>query len=693
MTQQIIRSIGSDGKDVLSNILDKDTGKLIEFKEVSEYYDGTPMSDDKLDVERYLYIKNNGKYYLRVLDNPDKFLEKDTMLDMRNISNTEILLLKMGYYKGVKLNGYYVKGDTPAPIEYYLSDMEDEDDGGSVIDVSSIKLEHKFDGFINCKYFGCVLDGITDNLIQFQECLNKSGVIYIPSGKLAVSDTLNVLSDTRVLGDDKYTSTLMWKDNSVSPGHTSDENFLLTVRGQNNIVFENINLDANGFNQDDIFRNSILELRDSSSNIRINNVFFRNAFDTLAYGGFGLVSWYGGANNVTISEVYFDKIGQSDLGIFEGENWQVNGLYSTNNTYMSINIETSNLSKYLRNINITNVVVSDCKRSIISLIHNAVSVGIMENINITNIIGTRISNNDNQVGCIRFRGGKSINISNVTLNDSGGTGIRMTVDSNQSVENVNISNVVINNITSSLVGYGISVEGTSAYPCKNITFDNIKIVGSVSAGFNATYLNNSTIKDVTVQSPKLTVRGFEIKNSKFLNMLGCRTINTSSTALGLTDCDTVNLSNTNILDAVGVGIYVSGTTTNLICNSNSVSDSRTPKLITTGIRLETSITKPRISLFGNNFYGILNPVDGNMISIASNIVQDNIIQMGNSSTTPFRSSTTYVKGIVNQSTASADSASAPSTNYTQSEVQAILTELRDLKTKLRTAGILAPNTP
>ncbi|MCS4229244.1 hypothetical protein [Sphingobacterium sp. BIGb0165] len=42
-----------------------------------------------------------------------------------------------------------------------------------------------------------------------------------------------------------------------------------------------------------------------------------------------------------------------------------------------------------------------------------------------------------------------------------------------------------------------------------------------------------------------------------------------------------------------------------------------------------------------------------------------------------------------QSAASPDTVVAPSNTYTPSEVQAILAELRDLKTKLRSAGILA----
>lgn len=51
--------------------------------------------------------------------------------------------------------------------------------------------------------------------------------------------------------------------------------------------------------------------------------------------------------------------------------------------------------------------------------------------------------------------------------------------------------------------------------------------------------------------------------------------------------------------------------------------------------------------------------------------------------------TTSDKGVVNQSAASADSASAISAAFDQAEVQAILDELRDLKTKMRTAGLLA----
>mgnify|MGYP005814885181 CR=1 FL=1 len=46
-------------------------------------------------------------------------------------------------------------------------------------------------------------------------------------------------------------------------------------------------------------------------------------------------------------------------------------------------------------------------------------------------------------------------------------------------------------------------------------------------------------------------------------------------------------------------------------------------------------------------------------------------------------------GLVKKAAASADTAAAPTATYSQAQVQALLNELRDLKAKLRTAGVLA----
>src|SRR5690606_26566990 len=90
-----------------------------------------------------------------------------------------------GVYKHVQLNGYYEKGDTPAPIEYTLSTDNRADNGGSIIVVSDIKLEHLFkSGVVYTSYFGSLGDGVFDNSQAFQDCINfmTRGTIIIPSG-------------------------------------------------------------------------------------------------------------------------------------------------------------------------------------------------------------------------------------------------------------------------------------------------------------------------------------------------------------------------------------------------------------------------------------------------------------------------------------------------------------------------------
>lgn len=67
---------------------------------------------------------------------------------------------------------------------------------------------------------------------------------------------------------------------------------------------------------------------------------------------------------------------------------------------------------------------------------------------------------------------------------------------------------------------------------------------------------------------------------------------------------------------------------------------------------------------------------------------------GTSWVSPSPNATPTVKGLVNQATASPDIATqASGETPTKAEFDALFAELRDIKTKLRTAGTLAPNTP
>jgi len=106
----------------------------------------------------------------------NQFLIKDTMQDMRNLSAVEIDGLNGNnpIYAGVKLLGYYEKGDTPAPIIYYLAPIVPDpgpDDGGSVIIVNSTKLIHNFVGHINVRYFGAKANREEGSKIFINRCL------------------------------------------------------------------------------------------------------------------------------------------------------------------------------------------------------------------------------------------------------------------------------------------------------------------------------------------------------------------------------------------------------------------------------------------------------------------------------------------------------------------------------------------
>jgi hypothetical protein len=83
----------------------------------------------------------------------NQFLIKNTLQEMRGLSADEIDGLKgtNPIYAGVNLLGYYEKGDTPAPIIYYLAPTTPDpgaDDGGSIIDLVTVKLVHEFNNVL-----------------------------------------------------------------------------------------------------------------------------------------------------------------------------------------------------------------------------------------------------------------------------------------------------------------------------------------------------------------------------------------------------------------------------------------------------------------------------------------------------------------------------------------------------------------
>lgn len=152
--------------------------------------------------DRYYLSVGGGKYKTFIVsdsgvltgDAGAEFIEKDTMAQMRALSTREIWALENGYYKGVRLHGYYTKGDTPAPIEYHLSDTAESDDGGSVIEAGGIKLEHDFTGDVDIRYLG-VFPSTPDSTADLNRAirtLSPKGLgTIVPRGDYYINSTAN----------------------------------------------------------------------------------------------------------------------------------------------------------------------------------------------------------------------------------------------------------------------------------------------------------------------------------------------------------------------------------------------------------------------------------------------------------------------------------------------------------------------
>lgn len=153
VVQQPIRSVYKDGSIVVSNVKSKVDNSTTSYSVVNAWYDGSPMDDSKVDQWGvYSKYKDTGEYLRE--NKPqwgELFLEVDTVDQLRAMSNYNRFLVLIRYFKGVRLSGYYVKGDLPRPVEYLLSNSGLSDDGGSIFQIGQIKLEHKFSeiSFIN----------------------------------------------------------------------------------------------------------------------------------------------------------------------------------------------------------------------------------------------------------------------------------------------------------------------------------------------------------------------------------------------------------------------------------------------------------------------------------------------------------------------------------------------------------------
>ncbi|WP_343321552.1 hypothetical protein [Sphingobacterium multivorum] len=252
----------------------------------------------------------------------NQFLIKNTMADMRALSAAEITALTNGTYSGVQLLGYYQAGDTPCPINYYLSSTTDPDDGGSVIAVGSIKLQTSKES-IDLSHFGAIADG---------DEINYSGT----DNKLKILNALSYISKVKghLTINGKYFSSSFEITNSnlnikvtagsyliFKPSYTNSQDRSLKITGG----ASNINIEGYGAkfvspeDYDNQFRHVVTLLNCIDVNI--------SGIECIGGGGDG---WYIGNDiadqlptNITLTDIKATRSRRNGIGFINGHNVRI----------------------------------------------------------------------------------------------------------------------------------------------------------------------------------------------------------------------------------------------------------------------------------------------------------------------------------------------------------------------------------
>lgn len=242
--QEPIRSVYKDGAIVVSNVKSKIDNSITSYSVVSTWYDGSAMDDSKVDQWGvYSKFKATGEYLREnISDWGLVFLEVDTVEDLRSLDERNQFLIQCGRYKGVRLGGYYIKGDTPASIDYFISNTTDIDDNGSIFQLGDIKLEHVFTKVVNVAYYGVglkadedcttVLNSIFIKYSGFTiEFVNKN-TILIDATKLGIVG-LDIQNNITIIGNG---ATLKAIPNS------SPNSAVMSIWKRENVTINNLNV-------------------------------------------------------------------------------------------------------------------------------------------------------------------------------------------------------------------------------------------------------------------------------------------------------------------------------------------------------------------------------------------------------------------------------------------------------------------
>ena len=663
----------------------------------------------------------------------NQFLIKNTMADMQSLSSDEIQALKTGTYDGVELLGYYRSGDTPVPIYYRLNANAGNDDGFSVIHTGDIKLEHDFREVVNLAYLGDF-----DTTTDIGNSLAKIAAKYLHS-IVEINDNTTLFLDctvTRTIGQG-YSGTMIIRGKGASsriniPSYTgvagAISNWWLRLSLEN-VYFDGMTdtvstyskalssyLVVDGFIRGcrfDNFNGSIQLMMRGSTEVHDN--FFGKFTDHTLYFRNNVVS----DNKQDILNIYNNTFqGANSIKDFYGE--------STSNPR-----ECIKLAGQLEECNIynntfkgwgVNVLISvggeagdgqPVKKTInkFSFYNNTSYTG-YASINYAGLIESTfdfssshtISNNIFDSNTNLNYGNKDFVFTAHINAASQSVGyVKLKISDNIFINNNNYA-VQLNSLTNNLMQHEIDID-INTFNKSRLYLRNIKRANIKSNIFKG----NDSLTLACINSPTfevMTIKGNSVQNVG-LFLLHNSGASTPVAYIG-SNCfdhvDRVFQSSSYGLSHIWVGnqfrscaewIGNGGTTStsnNGFRSINNIFES-SPFSLDPGINLALA----RVNLSPSEINGIkvlgsamlgkdgrkngavyIDQASGEIYYYLSNTWKS-INPLANTS----------VVGLVKQAAISADSAPIPSVAYTQTEVEAILAELRDLKAKLRTAGVLA----
>lgn len=252
IVQQPIRSVYKDGSIVVSNVKSKIDNSTTSYSVITAWYDGTPMDDSKVDEWGvYSKLKETGEYLREnIKDWGLVFLEVDTVVDLRALDERNQFLIECGRYKGLRLGGYYTKGDTPSAIDFFISISADADDNGGIFQLSNIKLEHTFTKVINVSYYGVGLridedctEVLNSIFIKYEgftiEFVNKN-TILIDATKLGIVG-LDIQDNTTLNGNGAKLKAIP---------NSSPNSAVMSIWKRENVTINNLNVIGERFNHD-----------------------------------------------------------------------------------------------------------------------------------------------------------------------------------------------------------------------------------------------------------------------------------------------------------------------------------------------------------------------------------------------------------------------------------------------------------